>query len=459
VFCRIPFYGDHLTIISHPANLFYDNNFSNLIIPDDFNTGHPPLIPALFAAVWKIFGRSLPVSHCITFIAYILLFYSFIKFCSRFIQSKYLYIPTILFLFHPALLAQTIAMSADIFLLLFFFWGLNAIYDKNKISFVIACMLLLLASLRGGIFVFVLFFVDLLIHKKYSFKKIISICMLVFISSIPFVLWNIYHYMQAGWCIVNPQSPWLPHRQFVDGMALLQNIFIFFFRQMEFGFIFIWVIVCIYYLQKNEQAKQLYKIIFISLIFCALFFLPFKNPIVNRYLLFIGMIAFIPASLYLSEITSQTRKILLLTAIAIVFLSTHFYVYPEKMNKAIGYNWDATLANVAYSNLREDVLEQIENMYKPSGEPKKIGTGFPMYQSYYDSNLENKFSVAVVKLETDQLASFDLIIYSNIMNEVPYEIQKEIQNKWKLIYENKTGNIYMQLFANPHTLDSALVHL
>jgi hypothetical protein len=57
------FFWDTISQVSIPANWYYDNDFKYLFVPDDLTTGHPPSAGLYLAMVWKVFGRSLPVSH------------------------------------------------------------------------------------------------------------------------------------------------------------------------------------------------------------------------------------------------------------------------------------------------------------------------------------------------------------------------------------------------------------
>ena len=58
-----PFYWDNVVQISVPANWYYETNFNYFYVPDELATGHQTFVGMLFAGVWKIFGRTLLVSH------------------------------------------------------------------------------------------------------------------------------------------------------------------------------------------------------------------------------------------------------------------------------------------------------------------------------------------------------------------------------------------------------------
>ena len=58
-----PFFWDAIIQVSVPANWYYDNNFGHLFLPDQYATGHSTMVGFYLAFVWKIFGRTLVVSH------------------------------------------------------------------------------------------------------------------------------------------------------------------------------------------------------------------------------------------------------------------------------------------------------------------------------------------------------------------------------------------------------------
>ena len=60
---NFPFYWDNTVQISFPANWYFETNFKHFYLPDNIATGHPTFAGMYFAFIWKIFERSLMVSH------------------------------------------------------------------------------------------------------------------------------------------------------------------------------------------------------------------------------------------------------------------------------------------------------------------------------------------------------------------------------------------------------------
>jgi len=59
------FFGDMIQFASRHANYYYENNFKNFWLSNDLDSGHPQVFGMYMAFMWKIFGRTLAVSHVV----------------------------------------------------------------------------------------------------------------------------------------------------------------------------------------------------------------------------------------------------------------------------------------------------------------------------------------------------------------------------------------------------------
>src|SRR4051794_38753575 len=57
------FFWDTIQLGSKQAHWFYDHNFKFFFLPEIIDSGHPPSFGIYLAICWKLFGKSLPVSH------------------------------------------------------------------------------------------------------------------------------------------------------------------------------------------------------------------------------------------------------------------------------------------------------------------------------------------------------------------------------------------------------------
>jgi hypothetical protein len=450
IYRDLPFFGDQIALISHPANYIFDNQFSTFIIPENFDTGHPPLLPLLFASIWSVFGQNLAVSHSILFCVSMLAFYLYITICSRWLMpGKSLWLPSVLFLFHPLVITQTLGMSTDMFLLCFFLVGMLGVYNRNKYVFVIACIFLLLNNIRGTMYVAVLGLLKLQSDEGQSLKNILNTAGLIALAAIPFIVWNIYHKIESGWMITHHASPWQNHREATDVNGLWQNFVVYLFRFFEHGFAALLFFFLYFLLRKKYSVNPLlFRALTLSVLFTSMLFIPFQNPILTRYLLIIQVLLLMAFSAMLSY-ESLAKRVIIIIFILLAFLSAHFYVYPEKLNTSVGYNWDATLAHTKYFSLREEALQFLE---QNNMNGYLIGAGFPMYQSFYDTNLEKKWNLQIEKFYPETGRKYNIFIYSNVMNEVPNEVINNIRMYWELVWTKQEGNILMQVYKNPSPL-------
>ena len=70
----LPYFGDHVTLISIPASDYYNSGFHSIWLPEGHATGHPPFYALLAALSWAIFGKSLVISHLLTLIFFFFFF-------------------------------------------------------------------------------------------------------------------------------------------------------------------------------------------------------------------------------------------------------------------------------------------------------------------------------------------------------------------------------------------------
>jgi len=114
------YFWDNIQQISKEAHWFYQNNFSSLIIPihsssdEIVPTGyHPPLMGIMTAALWKIFGYHLWVSHFFVFCWFFILLYQTIKLLQLIFPQKYASGALIIVLLEATVLTQFAIASPD----------------------------------------------------------------------------------------------------------------------------------------------------------------------------------------------------------------------------------------------------------------------------------------------------------------------------------------------------------
>ena len=425
---QLPFYGDHVTLISQPAHFYYENGFSNLYLPDDMATGHPPLYPMLTAFFWLIFGKSLWVSHALTLIFGIVLLAQFYRFVKSRLPAHLQALVLLLMVFNPVFLAQMANMSIDILLTALFFMGLNAIHENKKNKLLLAVGLLSLLSLRGFILIGILMVYDMY-NNRYALKACLYRLSAYAMALLPVSAYFIGQYLQSGWWLMPIEGNWSADRNFVTGITFLGKSFEFGLRLVEFGMLIPTVIVVWHLITRKKHSTTYPKpaILVISLIVFGLFLLPFTGPILIRYLLPVQMLIFI----YFAAAVSTFKKNAIARACYIVtillMVAQHFFVYPQMKRSIFDYSWgEGSLAHLAYFNFRAEGQDFL-NQQKISN--NAVYTEFPDYKPFRYTNLAETDAV-YHKLTISALDTVPYIIYCNNMNDLPYSTVMHIKQNF-----------------------------
>ncbi len=447
---NLPFFGDHVSLISAPANFIYDTSFHTLILPDELNSGHPPFYALLHAVVWKVFGRTLIASHCITLLATLLLYVQFVSFSKKIHSEQQLPIAILLFVAQPVIITQVSLMSTDILLCAMFLLGLNSIISGKRKLLAVAIAISLLISLRGFLTVGFLFICELILSKG-SGKQFFRMSLFYFLSALPALCWHIYHYTETGWMLANPISPWAAGRDFVSFKYLPGKVFEYALRFIEFGMIIPWLVIIISLrkLFQSVLSRPYIRILIAGLLFFSLFIIFFRNPVMLRYLLPLQIICLVLTAKMLSEIVKPQLKRILTGSIAIVFIAHHFFAYPQMRSSVFEYSWgEGSLAHLSYFKFREQGKSLLE---AHSIQPAKVYTGFPDYKSFNDTNLNGEY-FGYQPIPDNGIQSCPYIFYSNIMNGITKDTELELKNNWIRLGSYYAYPVEYVLFKNPETI-------
>ncbi len=195
------FFWDTMQLASQHAHFFYENtHFSTFLLPDDMDSGHPPTFGFYLALMWRLFGKSLTVSHLSMLPFLIGSIWQAWKLGEKTVGEGWTLWFLLLLSVCPVVAGQAVLVSPDIALLFFFLMALNAIFDANDANnsndfndsndskfyfdsqLAIAILGLSAISMRGMMVVFALFifyflikinyFKLLVIHSKMDFNLI-----------------------------------------------------------------------------------------------------------------------------------------------------------------------------------------------------------------------------------------------------------------------------------------------
>jgi len=444
------FFWDTAQLGSEHAFFYYDNSLKLSLLPDKYDSGHIPTFGYVLAILWKIFGKTLAVSHFYILPFAIGIVWQLAQILKQFIPKKFLFWAMLLVLMDTTFLSQVSLVSPDIPLLFFFLLALNSILKNNSILLSVAIASLFLISMRGMILTVPLFLFHVYLNKSLDFKSLKNTIVNLFKIGIPyipatviFIGFNWFHYSEKGWFGYHENSPWAVFFERVNFTGAIKNFAIFGFRLLDFGRVFLWLtfgIIAVIMLRKkekiDEKAKQLFVLFGLIIFFLsipAIIYLDLKG---HRYFMPIYFaISFLVSYLLFTKIQAVNLRKVLFFACVIGLFSGNFWVYPKKMSQG----WDSTLAHLPYYNLRKNMLHFIERNNLPTQE---IGYDFPGgYEQRYLDLSEETWSFP----EAD-LSKHNYILYASVVNDFKDEELDELENNWEIIHHEKSITVEMILY-------------
>jgi hypothetical protein len=436
----IPFFWDG-TFFSEIALSFYNTGFKHLIISNAPDTGGFPLYSFYLALIWKLFGKTLAVSH-FAMLPFILgTIYCYYLLAKKWLQPPFIAIAMLLLICEPVFMTQSILMGYDLFMIFFFMLSLNALFSKKEFLFSIALTLLCASSVRGIILGISLFIIDLLVNKKTDFTLIKRYLFpLLFI-----VCWAFYHYTVTGWFFFSPVRENTDETIVSFDMVVRQTIYIF-WKINDFGRITMWcfvLVACLFLYKTNKQSEltTILKILFIPLLVLILIMAPLSNPIGQKYFIVIFLLLNISVC-YFMQMLQNKKLITGLTTVFIVSLLTgNFWIYPQKY----GNGWDTSLKIIPYFQLKEEMDLYIMENRIPA---EKVGTQFPLISDKKFSHLSNN-SFHYTDVWNGPVNNYQYFLYSNIINTNISPQMEHVRKNWILIHKKKAGQVCIELYENP----------
>ena len=443
------FFWDTVQLGSAHANFYYDNHFSELLLPIEIDSGHIPAFGIYIALLWEIFGRTLEVSHYGMLPFALGIVYQTFRVCRKFVPEQFVGLASVLVLADPSLLSQLTLVSPDVCLLFFFLLGLNAVLENKKKWIMIAVFFLFLSSMRGMMVSFCLLSLDIFSHIDFrtTSRKIadqlLSRSLLYLPAVFLFLGYNSFHYIEKGWIGFHQDSPWAKSFERVDHFKdFLFNVGLYAWRILDFGRIGAWLIgmpLLIIYKNQLLKTKPFGLLLFFTL-FCIIV-LPLnmlwaKNLMGYRYLIPIYLtFSLFTVTVLFSTFVNQKLKYTLSVFWILCLIGGNFIVYPDKIAKG----WDSTLAHAPYYKLRHQAIDYLDQEH----------IDFDQVQSFFP----NLASIDRIDLNGDarNFHPFDgkrkYIFYSNIFNVSDQEYD-EIHNlvKYKCIKHFENQQVFIDIF-------------
>jgi len=438
-------FWDNVLFASKMANPLFNNGiFCWESIPLESNPGHPPFLATLLAAGWKLFGKSLLVSHWMMLPFIFGLLWQISCFVNYFVKDKlHQLFAYILVIADPTLLSQLVLVNPEIIQLFFFLLALNATLGEKIYLKIIGLAFLGIVSYRGMMLCAGIFLIDFLMHifiKKRSVKLFFSKQVLItyFLAALPAITYLIWSLSTRGWIFSNPSENWgnaLGFSSFHDFLKnFLRNIIVLGHRFIDFGRItlILFVLITLYVKRKNIKWDKIMLLIIIILFSTVVIYstsLLINNPMGHRY--------FLPSYLsiaLLSFILIQKSKIkrILYVGLLSSLLLGNFIVYPD----SISQGWDASLAHIPYWKLRKNAVEYMDNNKIPITE---TATFFPNYTSIDNIVLNGDMR------SFDSFSGNDkYVFYSNVYNLSDSDIE-QLSINYFILKTFKKGKVRIEI--------------
>jgi hypothetical protein len=436
----IPFFWDG-TFFSEIAVNFYEKEFNSLIIEGQPDTGGFPLYSLYLAFCWKLFGKSLLVSHLalLPFVAGICHFY--FKLANRFLLPGALPLAFILLLCEPCLVTQSMLMGYDLLMICFFLMALYSLLSGNKSIFALSLIFLTMCSMRGVMLGASLMATEILLQREISFRNIKKYIPAVLIFS----FWGIYHYTQTGWFFFSPE------REQTDEAlnsfpGFLKQLFFVGWKLSDLGRIALWLFLImgsVQLLKKKNTAefRSLMTLLFIPLLFLVLGMALLSNPVGPKYFIAVFLLLNIGVCYLWQKLERRSIKISLIVLFVISLLCGNLLMYPERF----GNTWDASLKVIPYFPLKEKMDAYIS---ENNIDPGEIGTQYPMIADKRFSHL-SETSFAYPNVWCGPLWNYAYFLQSNVINtDIPEQVE-EVKKSWILLKKVTAGPVYISLYKNP----------
>lgn len=444
----IPFFWDS-ALYCQISHYYYETNFSSLIVPPNLDPAGSPMIYWMYMAlVWKLFGKTLLVSHLAVLPFLIGIAWEYYKLAKKFLPDYLTVIAMLLLIVEPTFISQSIYLGYDIPKAYLFLLALNALLEKRFALTSIAVCLLSLSSLRGMFLAFGLLSIHLYLLKrgdqKNNWKEL-----WVYLPSVLFVSgWMAYHYLNTGWVLFFSNGYYAEDRMIVSfGQMFRQCIYIF-WEIADFGRVFVWgfisaatAYIITKKMQVSSQLKFLLFSILIPLIISIITLCPFSIPVGHKYFIVLFLLSHI-LFLYAAHLLFRNKKIiyLLTSAASLLLITGNFWIYSGGLSNG----WDSSLKSLSYFELKNEINAFIvdENI-----NPLEVGTKFPIYFNIRTTDLsDTNFEFSDIKKSS--VKEFKYVLLSNVSNQFTLAEKTEL-SRWNLFKEYKHGQVYLKLFKNP----------
>lgn len=440
-----PFFWDTVQLASKHAHFFYDNDLHWAALPQEIDSGHPPVFGWLLAVCWTLFGKNLSVGHWMMLpflIGNIVLLW---RLGRQLGGGRWAFWLLPLVLLDPVVLGQSALVSPDIALLFWFLLSVEALTNERSLLLAAGILGLCSISMRGmmtaaALGVWVLVPLVLLRASARDWAKVLSI----FIPGMTFAGWFlIWHFQATGWLGFHPGSPWAGAFSREDAAGFLRNCAVLAWRWTDLGRIFEWMVLVFLLIASARLRPWTNRQWWLGLGLLVLFLTPsvllYHNLSAHRY--------FLPAFVAFHFVVFQgvvqcgwpdIRKKIVLGLLIAGMATGNLWIYP----RGISMDWDATLAHRPYHRLRAEMIRFLET---EKIDFAGVGSAFPNLNTGENLMLDgDQRHFAEKNFEKN-----DYVLASNVFNDFSETDYAILGKNWRLVKRVEQAGVWMELYGRP----------
>lgn len=446
------YFWDTIQQISKEAHGYYQNGFSTLLLPatdtgaDAVATGyHPPLMGTITAALWKIFGYRLWVSHAFVMLWAVVLVCNVWKLLTRFFSHAMAGWVLLIVMLEPTVLTQFAVASPDFILLTAFIVALRGMLEHKPRLLALGLIVLCAVNMRGvfagaALLTAQLYYSRLQAPNPLNLRSVFNILLPYLPAFVLTAAYFVYYFAVRGWFFTHAAAG--GHYSLPSGIsAIVKHLAEYGLRSVENGRIALWLIgiYVAFHLAKKIKtlSAELKTVLLLFVLLAGLYLLlgcVTRMPFSARYFMPQFFLLTVLVLKGLTEIVAGRKIIVYLIVVLCFELTGHLWIYPRKIAKS----WDCTLAHLPYYGLRAECFQYIDKL---GWNYKDISGGFCLYGNRRFTELGN--ADKTVGTSTNNR----YFIYSNISN-VDDSLLDELENpmRWTPVRQFEKGAVVIIIY-------------
>ncbi|MEM7187494.1 MAG: hypothetical protein AAF466_12625 [Bacteroidota bacterium] len=443
----LPFFWDGVSK-AYRANWIYEHNFASLIVPTQFNSGHPPLWITSIAIFWTVLGKSVWAARLLLLIVNIGVGYQLLRLCKLAFEPVVPLAFFFLVIIDPTLMAQTTILNNDMLLLFFILLGLNSLWKGQWLWYTLALSGMLLTNLRGIYCTIAFCLIHALFVRYASLSFDRKMLRAYAIGLVVFGGFLIAQYTELGWVLISKNKNYAGHREAAGIARVAKNAAAYFKNILDFGRVFLWVplLLLLWKVFRKQLTLSLAskRILLALMVFTSVFFLgfvPFSNPMGPRYLMICFLLgAMLFGNLLFRSNKNQTLRNGVITLVAVGLLTGHLWIYPS----TISQGWDSSLAYLRYFKQEQAMLDYLKEQGISRDE---VGTHLPI-NSRHMARLDGSEKLDP-PFVTPDFEKNRYYLHSNVENKTKDAGIERLAKDWEPVKTFSSMGVFLTLYKNP----------